>query len=197
MKQINPADIVNLEVLKDASASAIYGSRGANGVIMVTTRRAKTGTTTIRVHQQLTLSQFSSKLDIWRDPVLMAQLSNESRKNGGLEPLYVGKINSAGVYYPSISELLTTWTTRTDWEDICFRDTPISNNTTATISSSNERTMFNLSAPDKSKLETTMFSFTALRKEIAEAYKQPAHANYFNYAALLVMACGIVYVVFW
>ena len=146
LKQINPADIVNLEVLKDASASAIYGSRGANGVIMVTTRRAKTGTTTIRVHQQLTLSQFSSKLDIWRDPVLMAQLSNESRKNGGLEPLYVGKINSAGVYYPSISELLTTWTTRTDWEDICFRDTPISNNTTATISSSNERTMFNLSA---------------------------------------------------
>ena len=42
LKQINPADIVNLEVLKDASASAIYGSRGANGVIMITTKRAKT-----------------------------------------------------------------------------------------------------------------------------------------------------------
>lgn len=146
LKQINPADIVNLEILKDASASAIYGSRGANGVIMVTTKRAKTGTTNIRIHQQLTLSQFSTKLDIWRDPVLMAQLSNEARTNGDLDPLYVGKRNSAGVYYPSVSELMTTWTTRTDWEDICFRDAPISNNTTATISSSNDRTMFNLSA---------------------------------------------------
>lgn len=146
LKQINPADIVNLEVLKDASASAIYGSRGANGVIMVTTRRAKSGTTTVKLRQQLTFSQFSSKLDIWRDPVLMAQLSNEARTNGGYEPMYVGKVNSAGVYYPSVSELMTTWTTRTDWEDICFRDVPVSNNTTATISSSNDRTMFNFSA---------------------------------------------------
>lgn len=146
LKQINPADIVNLEVLKDASASAIYGSRGANGVIMITTKRAKAGTTTVSVRQQLTLSQFSTKLDIWRDPVLMASLNNESRINGGLEPLYIGAKNSAGVYYPSITELMTTWTTRTDWEDLVFRDTPVSNNTTVTVSSSNEKTMFNLSA---------------------------------------------------
>ena len=146
LKQINPADIVNIEVLKDASASAIYGSRGANGVIMVTTKRAKTGTTSITVRQQVTMSQFSSKLDIWRDPILMASLNNEARVNGGLEPMYVGKINSAGIYYPSISELMTTWNTRTDWEDLVFRNTPISNNTTATVSSSNDRTMFNLSA---------------------------------------------------
>lgn len=146
LKQINPADIVNLEVLKDASASAIYGSRGANGVIMITTKRAKAGTTTVSVRQQLTLSQFSTKLDIWRDPVLMASLNNESRINGGLEPLYIGAKNSAGVYYPSITELMTTWSTRTDWEDLVFRDTPVSNNTTVTVSSSNEKTMFNLSA---------------------------------------------------
>lgn len=146
LKQINPTDIVNIEVLKDASASAIYGSRGANGVIMVTTKRAKTGTTKINVHQQLTLSQFSSKLDIWRDPVLMAQLNNEARRNAGLEPMYVGKKNSVGIYYPSIEELMTSWTTRTDWEDLCFRDVPISNNTTISVSSSNDKTMFNLSA---------------------------------------------------
>lgn len=146
LKQINPADIVNLEVLKDASASAIYGSRGANGVIMVTTKHAKSGTTTISVHQQLSVSQFSSKLNIWHDPVLMAQLSNEARINGGLTPLYNGSINSSGIYYPSVEELMTTWTTRTNWDDLVFRDAPLSNNTTATISSSNDRTMFNLSA---------------------------------------------------
>ena len=146
LKQINPSDIVNMEILKDASASAIYGSRGANGVIMITTKRAKTGTTNITVRQQITLSQFDTKLDLWRDPVLMASLNNESRINGGLDPLYVGKVSSTGVYYPSVEELQTTWTTNTRWDDLVFRDTPVSNNTTATISSYNDRTVFNLSA---------------------------------------------------
>lgn len=146
LKQINPSDIVNMEILKDASASAIYGSRGANGVIMITTKRAKTGTTNITVRQQITLSQFDTKLDLWRDPVLMASLNNESRINGGLDPLYVGKVSSTGVYYPSVEELQTTWTTNTRLDDLVFRDTPVSNNTTATISSSNDRTVFNLSA---------------------------------------------------
>lgn len=146
LKQINPSDIVNMEILKDASASAIYGSRGANGVIMITTKRAKTGTTNITVRQQITLSQFDTKLDLWRDPVLMASLNNESRINGGLDPLYVGKVSSTGVYYPSVEELQTTWTTNTRWDDLVFRDTPVSNNTTAPISSSNDRTVFNLSA---------------------------------------------------
>lgn len=146
LKQINPSDIVNMEILKDASASAIYGSRGANGVIMITTKRAKTGTTNITVRQQITLSQFDTKLDLWRDPVLMASLNNESRINGGLDPLYVGKVSSTGVYYPSVEELQTTWTTNTRWDDLVFRDTPVSNNTTATISCSNDRTVFNLSA---------------------------------------------------
>lgn len=146
LKQINPSDIVNMEILKDASASAIYGSRGANGVIMITTKRAKTGITNITVRQQITLSQFDTKLDLWRDPVLMASLNNESRINGGLDPLYVGKVSSTGVYYPSVEELQTTWTTNTRWDDLVFRDTPVSNNTTATISSSNDRTVFNLSA---------------------------------------------------
>jgi TonB-linked SusC/RagA family outer membrane protein len=146
LKQINPSDIVNMEVLKDASASAIYGSRGANGVIMITTKRAKTGKTDITIRQQVTFSEFSSKLDLWRDPVLMASLNNESRINGGLDPLYVGKVSSTGVYYPSVEELQTTWTTNTRWDDLVFRDTPVSDNTTATISSSNDRTVFNLSA---------------------------------------------------
>jgi len=43
LNDINPADIVNLEILKDASATAIYGSRGSGGVILVTTKRGKTG----------------------------------------------------------------------------------------------------------------------------------------------------------
>lgn len=146
LKQVNPADIVGIEVLKDASASAIYGSRGANGVIMIKTRKASEGNTTVMVRQQTTLSQKSSKLDLWRDPVLMATLDNEGRINGGLEPLYVGKVSSTGIYYPSIEELMTTWDTNTRWDELTLRDTPVSNNTTVSVNSSNDRTNFSLSA---------------------------------------------------
>lgn len=146
LKQVNPADIVGIEVLKDASASAIYGSRGANGVIMIKTRKASEGKTTVIVRQQTTFSQKSTKLDLWRDPVLMATLDNEGRINGGLEPLYVGKVSSTGIYYPSIEELMTTWDTNTRWDELTLRDTPVSNNTTASVTSSNDKTIFSLSA---------------------------------------------------
>ena len=52
-------------------------------------------------------------------------------------------------------------------------------------------------APNADKLETTVFSLPTLRDEIAEAYRHPAHTNYFNYAALLVMGCAVVYIIFW
>lgn len=146
LKQINPADIVSMEILKDASASAIYGSRGANGVIMVTTKKAKVGKTTVTVRQQLTVSEFNSKLNLWRDPVLMASLNNESRINGGYPALYIGETSSTGVYYPSIQELSTTWKTNTHWDDLVFRSNPVSDNTTISVSSGTEKTMFNLSA---------------------------------------------------
>ena len=45
--QLNPDDIASIEVLKDASSTAIYGSRGANGVIMITTKSGKEGKTKI------------------------------------------------------------------------------------------------------------------------------------------------------
>ena len=146
LKQINPSDIVNVEILKDASASAIYGSRGANGVIMVSTKRAKKGRTVVNVRQQITLSEKSSKLDLWRDPVLMAALNNEGRINGGLEPIYIGKVSSTGIYYPSVEELMTTWDVNTRWDKLTLRDLPVSNNTVASVQSSNDRTNFSLSA---------------------------------------------------
>lgn len=146
LSQINPQDIVSMEVLKDASASAIYGSRGANGVILITTRKAKGNVTRVTVRQQTTISQFSKDLDVWKDPVLMAMISNEGRLNGGLTQLYIGKTNSSGVYYPSIQELQTTWTTNTDWPSLVFNSCPVSNNTTVQFQSSNDRTMFTASA---------------------------------------------------
>ncbi len=147
LKQINPSDIVNVEVLKDASASAIYGSRGANGVIIITTNRANAGTTRINIKQQTTLSQFSSKLSVWRNMVLFAQLNNEDRVNAGYVPLFTGQTYSNGVYYPSIEEISSgAWPYYTEWDKVVFRDVPVSNNTSVSINSANEKTSFNLSA---------------------------------------------------
>ena len=146
LKQVNPADIVSVEILKDASSSAIYGSRGANGVILITTNKAKAGVTNVSLRQQTTLSKFSSDLVRWTDPVLMAQLNNEDRVNANLPALFIGATNSNGVYYPSIAELQNgTWPYFTRWDKVVFRDAPVSNNTTLTVSSANEKTSFNLS----------------------------------------------------
>ena len=146
LKQINPENIKSIEVLKDASASAIYGSRGANGVILITTKDGTSGKTQITVNQQVTISQFTSKLDLWRNPVLMAQLSNESQINAGLQPLYIGQTNGTGVYYPSVEQLASgAWPYYTQWDKLVFRKSPVSNNTTFDISSSNKKTRFYLS----------------------------------------------------
>ena len=63
MADINPGDIESMEILKDASATAIYGSRGANGVILVTTKKGKTGRTTINYDGSFTLSNLHSMTD--------------------------------------------------------------------------------------------------------------------------------------
>ena len=56
MNDINPADIESMEVLKDASSTAIYGSRGANGVIMITTKKGSTGRNNLSMHANLGIS---------------------------------------------------------------------------------------------------------------------------------------------
>lgn len=146
LKQINPADIASIEVLKDASAAAIYGSRGANGVIMVSTIRAAEGTTRVNISQQTTLSRFDSKLKRWDDPLLMAMLSNEEQRNAGLQMPYRGVTDTQGTYYPSLYEIQSgAWPYNTRWDKEVFRDTPVSSNTSVSIGSANETTSFNLS----------------------------------------------------
>lgn len=64
LASINPADIESIEVLKDVSAKAIYGSRGANGVILVTTKKGKRGKNTIRYQYTLGVDKSAKKLDL-------------------------------------------------------------------------------------------------------------------------------------
>lgn len=122
LTSVNPAIIESIEVLKDASATAIYGSRGANGVIMVTTKSGQRAHSNVWFSAKVGIGVFSDKLDYWRDPVLMARLENESYENGGAEGPYTGKIWADGTYYPSISEIESgAWPYRTQWTDHVFR----------------------------------------------------------------------------
>lgn len=64
LASINPADIISMDVLKDASATAIYGSRAANGVVMITTRKGKSGDAKITYDGSFSVSQFTKRLDM-------------------------------------------------------------------------------------------------------------------------------------
>ena len=63
MADVNPNDIESMEILKDASATAIYGSRGANGVILITTKKGKTGKVTINYDGTVSFSKIHSMTD--------------------------------------------------------------------------------------------------------------------------------------
>jgi len=64
LNYINPNDIANIEILKDASATAIYGSRGANGVVLITTKRGKSGVPQLDVNGSAGVSNVLKKLEV-------------------------------------------------------------------------------------------------------------------------------------
>jgi len=83
LNTINPSDIESIDVLKDASATAIYGSRGANGVIIITTKSGKAGKGKLTFDAYTSIQQASKKLDILSAEEF-AELHIESRNNGWL-----------------------------------------------------------------------------------------------------------------
>ncbi len=68
LSSINPSDIVSMEILKDASATAIYGTRAANGVVMITTKRGQSGKTKVSYEGYLGLQQLPKKLEVLNLP---------------------------------------------------------------------------------------------------------------------------------
>jgi len=106
---INPADIASIEVLKDADATAIYGSRGANGVILITTKKGKVGSNRFNVSVQQGISFVTGHQDLLNTPEYVA-MRREAFKNDGLTP-------SAAPGTGYAPDILRWDTTRyTDWQ---------------------------------------------------------------------------------
>ena len=128
---IDPNDITSIEVLKDASSTSIYGSRGANGVIMVTTKRGQTGKPTVSYSGYVSLSQVSKKMDML---------------NG--QELY-GLLKEAQEKYPTTALKIPEWIdpnnlNNTDWQGEVFRTAPITGHSLS-VSGGTETTRYSLS----------------------------------------------------
>ena len=82
LDDLNPAEIESFSVLKDASASAVYGVRGANGVILVQTKRGKLGKPTVNVHFEQSFTQ-PTKLPQYIGSAEYLTLLNEIAKDNG------------------------------------------------------------------------------------------------------------------
>ncbi|RAK01919.1 TonB-linked SusC/RagA family outer membrane protein [Larkinella arboricola] len=125
---LNPSDIQTIDVLKDASSLAIYGVRGANGVVLITTKGGKSGRTAFNYEGYAGVTQLSKKLEM-TNASEFATLVNEVAVNEGGQPKFPNP-GSLGA--------------GTDWFDYIFRTGSIQNHQ-ITASGGNERVTFNVS----------------------------------------------------
>ncbi|GAB2799420.1 TonB-dependent receptor [Rhabdobacter roseus] len=134
LNTINPGDIESIEVLKDASATAIYGSRGSNGVIMITTKRGKSGQSRITLDAYAGIQQVSKRLDLM-NARQFAEYVIDGRNNGWLDNggpnASINDPNSVrGASFripPAWQDLDNLPPYDTDWQDVIFRTAPIQN----------------------------------------------------------------------
>lgn len=133
---LNPDDIESIEVLKDASATAIYGSRGANGVVLITTKSGKAGKSTIVYDSFVSVSQASKKLDMLNGSEYI-----DYRKKldvGNTDPMFWKDTNSDGIFdtEKDLSGIIFH-----NWQDEMLR-TAMSHSHNISVSGGNASTRF-------------------------------------------------------
>ena len=148
MASMNPNDIESIEVLKDASSTAIYGSRGANGVIMITTKRGKSGKGKIDIDFKSSYSLLPETI-----PLVNAQqyalISNEYNAYNELPIIYDGQVrpsNNGGTdaYFPTPEEIPGLIGDGTNWQEEIMRNA-ISNDLNVRFSGGTKDLRYNIS----------------------------------------------------
>jgi TonB-linked SusC/RagA family outer membrane protein len=145
LNTLDPSAIESIEILKDADATAIYGSRGANGVVLITTKKGSFGKTSVNIEAS------TSFITVTRLPELLTteqylQMRQEAYANDGY------------TQYPATAyDVNGTWdqTRYTDWQKELIGGTARNNTAKATISGGNENTSF--FAGGSFMKETTVF----------------------------------------
>ncbi len=122
---LNPEDIESMEVLKDPSSLAIFGVRGANGVIIITTKKAKEGQTQVNINTSFGWKSVTDRIDL-TNAAEFKELYSEQLANQGADPFD-----------------FTNWTADTNWQDEIFQTGFITNNN-ASITGATEKMSFYL-----------------------------------------------------
>jgi TonB-linked SusC/RagA family outer membrane protein len=149
LNDFNPADIQSIEVLKDAAATAIYGSRGANGVVLITTKRGKSGKTTVSYNGYYGVTQPFSTFpmmngqefaDLKREAYRLNSQGKIARDawNGTISPDNV-VFGGQPVELKSVEEGRST-----DWQDLIFKNGSQVNHQVS-VNGGNDKTQFNMS----------------------------------------------------
>lgn len=149
---VNPQDIESITVLKDASATALYGVQAANGVIVVTTKKGKAGRPQVRYNGSVSVSKRLgySDLDLM-NAAERIELSKTLIENGyryaqtpyelGYEGAYLKYMNGDLSYDAFVSEVQNMADRNTDWYDLLFRNS-FSHNHTVSLSGGTEHTTY-------------------------------------------------------
>ncbi|NEU07382.1 TonB-dependent receptor [Flavihumibacter sp. R14] len=160
MADINPNDIESVEVLKDASASAIYGSRASNGVILITTRKGRQGKTEFNFSYFTGVSEPAVKRK-FLNSAQYVELYNESAVNAGKYD-FANDIQLFGFPFASEEEAIDTYVgyleenfdafsagtdwrnlaVNTDWQDESFRSSASNSQYEISATGGNEKTRF-------------------------------------------------------
>ncbi len=127
---LNNSDIESIEILKDASATAIYGSRGANGVVIITTKQGKSGKTIVNYDYNFAQQSLRKKLALLnvREYTSIYNLRNT---NSGLQPYFT-------------EDMIEGYGHGTDWQDFAYRTSPMQTHSLA-ISGGDPKSLFSLS----------------------------------------------------
>ncbi|WP_157543789.1 SusC/RagA family TonB-linked outer membrane protein [Mucilaginibacter paludis] len=128
---INPEDIDRIDVLKDADATAIYGSRGANGVVLITTKKGTKGRTVVNVNAYQGIEKVGHFLDMMNTQQYLA-MRKEAFANAGVTPTASNALD------------LTVWDQNayTDWQKYFIGGTSNLTNATATVSGGSAQNTF-------------------------------------------------------
>ena len=132
LNNLNPGDIESIEVLKDADATAIYGSRGANGVILITTKKGKKGKTTFTTNYSNGIGKVTRFMNLMNTDQYL-EMRREAFTNDGYTS-----------YPASAYEVNGTWdqTRNTNWQKALTGGTANIMNLQSSVSGGNEQTQF-------------------------------------------------------
>ncbi|MFA9391165.1 MAG: SusC/RagA family TonB-linked outer membrane protein [Prolixibacteraceae bacterium] len=133
LNDVSPDDIANIEVLKDASSTAIYGSRASNGVILVTTKSGKSGKISVNYHGYTTFQSLTKNFDQYtgQEYIDLKREAKRIRSTGEY-------LNDENIFTPFELEAISN-EDYVDWEDLVLNDATLQSHALS-LSAGNEKT---------------------------------------------------------